>query len=216
MQNSEISSIIETGEKLLNLKFTPKAKDKIIKYSCGLPSICHQLCLNICFNMGITETQLRQVLIDNQDLDEAIEKYVDEKSDTLKSEYDKAVKVSNNVTINLFKEILNASININKDEFSFDEIYSKIKKNTRRDEVEKSLIDLCSIKRSEILVFDDNSNKYRLNNLFLKGYVMLQMAGDKAYLQVAGIKNLTMVDRLLEIIEKDLMDDDYEIDIEEL
>ncbi|MBU6121728.1 hypothetical protein [Hymenobacter siberiensis] len=215
MDEKEILSIIENGEKLLNLKFTSKAKDKIVKYSCGLPSICHQLCLNICFNNDIRETQPLRVPIDMQELDYAIEKYVDEKSDTLKSEYDKAVKVPNHVKGNPYKDIINSAISTNKDDFSFDDILFNINNiRARKEDVEKHLIELCSIKRSEILVFDENSNKYRFNNLFLKGFAILQMEGDKESVTQKGRKDQAMVDRLLEIIENDLIEDE-DFDLEE-
>ena len=214
MEDSEILSIIETGERLLNLKFLPRAKDKIVKYSCGLPSICHQLCLNVCFNTGIYETQVTNVLIDMQDLNYSIEKYLAEKSDTLKSEYDKAVKIPNNVKNNIFKDVINSCIGINKDELSFNDIMRGVKnKKLRPDEVEKSLGELCSTKRSEILVFDENSNKYRFNNLFLKGYAILQMEGDKAITFSQVAEDQTIVDRLLEIIENNFIDDeDFDMD----
>ena len=51
MDNDEIEEIINKGEKLLNIHFSIETKEKIIKYSCGSPTICHQICLNICFNV---------------------------------------------------------------------------------------------------------------------------------------------------------------------
>jgi energy-coupling factor transporter ATP-binding protein EcfA2 len=215
MQPGEILLIIERGEKLLNLRFSPKAKDKIVKYSCGIASICHQLCLNICFNERVLETQLIEKNIGTKELDYAIEKYVDEKSDTLKAEYDKAVKVGNNIKTNIYKDIVNSALTTNKDEFSVKDLFFNVKnKAADIESIEKSVAELCSVKRSEIFVHDEDSNKYRFNNLFLKGYAMLQMDGDKALsLNPKTGKDQAIVERLLEIIENDLMeDDDFEMD----
>jgi len=56
MKEEEITEIINTGEKLLNIEFTPNIKKLIAKYSCGLPAVCHQLCLNACNTQGINRT----------------------------------------------------------------------------------------------------------------------------------------------------------------
>jgi energy-coupling factor transporter ATP-binding protein EcfA2 len=221
MNAEEIESIINTGEKLLNLKFATFTKEKIVKYSCGLPSICHQLCLNICFNNEIYETQKNQFSINAADLDTAIEKYVEEKSDTLKAEFDRAVKVSNTSKVNIPKEILKMSLKINKDEFSFNDIFSKLKgKRIKKDEAKNMVDELCSNKRSEILVFDDNSNMYRFNNLFLKAYALLRFNDDQEEIHFHKTgRDEKIVNRLLEIIEKDFSEDIDSIDninIEEL
>ncbi|SIR32390.1 hypothetical protein SAMN05421545_3129 [Pontibacter lucknowensis] len=219
MSNSEIISIITNGEEKLNLKFNQKAKYKIIKYSCGLPSICHQLCLNICLTKRIysTNPEKHAIIINLEDLEEAVEKFLYEKSDTFKSEFDQAIKIGNNTQLNLPKEVLKTALEINKDEFSFDDIYNKLKgilryKNTKlkAEDVEKILGELCSVKRSEILVHDDNSNKYRFNNLFLKAYTQLQFKEEQAEIKMLTDKNRRLVERLMEIIEHDVSDmDEY-------
>ncbi len=202
MKDAEIQAIIEQGEELLNIKFNKKVKEKIIKYSCGLPSICHQLCLNICFNREIYSTSQIRENITEKDLEEAIEKYVEEKSDTLKSEFDKAIKIPNKSRINIPKEILKAAVIFNKDEFSFDDINNRVSnKQISEKEIENNLSELCSVDRSEILVFDENSNKYHFNNLFLKAYTVLRFEGDQEPVYNLTTAQKKIVDRLLEIIE---------------
>jgi len=213
MTELEIQSIVETGEKLLNLKFAGDVKSKIVKYSCGLPSICHQLCLNICFDKRIYETSKNRIAINAGDLEEAIEKYVDEKSDTLKADYDKAVKVPNQSGHNAPKEILKAALRNNKDEFTFDEIFLHYKNHKlKKEELEKYLVELCSTERAEILVYDDNSNTYHFNNLFLKAYTLLKFQEGKTDTVIPTTRDQKVVARLLEIIEKEVAND-YEGDV---
>lgn len=217
MKDIEIESIIETGESLLNVKFKEKVKKQIIKYSCGLPSICHQICLNICFNRHVEKTQPKRVDFDIDDFDEAIENYLEDKSDTYKSEFDRAIKIPNHSKQNGPKELLKAALRVNKDEFSFDEIYSSIKsKGIDKKNAESITNDLCSVDRSEILVFDENSNKYRFNNLFLKSYAVYRLTEkDDDEPRPKSSHDQKIVNRLLEIIEKDLSNE-FEIFIEEL
>jgi len=212
MNDREIAAIIESGEQLLNIRFKTEVKKKIVKYSCGLPSICHQICLNICFNKYIYKTQKNKVTFDLNDLDEAVEKFVEEKSDTLKAEFDKAIKVPNGSEQNLPKETLEAALKVCKDEFTFDEVYLAIKnKKTPKKNIEATLEELCLTNRSEILVYDENSNKYRFNNLFLKSYSHLRFSDDGEPVK----SRLLNVEKLLEILEQNIDDDDFGEQIDE-
>ncbi|MBF4469858.1 hypothetical protein [Flavobacterium sp. HJJ] len=220
MKPDEIERIIDTGEELLNLIFSKEVKSKIIKYSCGLPSICHQLCLNICFNKKIYETVKTKVSINLDDLDEAISKLVEEKSDTLKAEFDKSIKVGNGTKINIPKVILENCLEINKDEFSHSEIFNQMNKSQINEaNFSKFLTELCSPTRSEILIYDENSNLYRFNNLFLKAYAYLRLKeeivkNENAELENKNLKEANIIKKLLDIIENDIYnkledDEDY-------
>lgn len=209
MIDEEIEEIINSGEKLLNIKFAADVKRRIVKYSCGLPAICHQLCLNICFNKNIHETAKQLTAINQEDLDKAIEKFIDEKSDTLKKQFDKSIKIPNQTPINIPKEILISCLNLNKDEFSFDEINSELKeKKIPKKDFQKNLDALCTIERSEILIYDDNSNLYRFSNLFLKAYAQLKLKETTEIRPTSSNrKDEQIVQKLLDIIDKDIFDE---------
>jgi GTPase SAR1 family protein len=219
MNSNEIESIVNTGEKLLNIIFSKDVKSKIIKYSCGLPAICHQLCLNICFSKKIIETVKTKISINIDDLDEAISKFVEEKSDTLKADFDKSIKVGNYVKVNVPKIILENCLELNKDEFSHQEIFNQIKNSSINEtNFTKFLVELCMPIRSEILVYDENSNLYRFNNLFLKAYAYLCLKeeitkNENAELENKNLKESNIIRKLLDIIENDIYnqvdDDDY-------
>ena len=215
MSSEEIKSIIITGEKLLNVKFPPIIADKIVKYSCGLPSICHQLCLNMCTNKGLYQTSSKEKYFNSEDLELAIVKFVEEKSDSLKAEFDKAIKVSNNSRRNVPKEIIKACLRVNKDEFSLNDVMFKVDDITDS-EVHSKLFQLCRPERSEILVFDENSKLFRFNNLFLKNFCLLYFRNENSCKnKILKWSDQIAIDRLLEIIEHDISDE-YEIYIEDL
>jgi hypothetical protein len=66
------------------------------------------------------------------------------------------------------------------------------------------------------LIFDENSNNYRFNNLFLKAYCFLRLKDSISY-KPKNINDVKIIERLLFIIENDNFKDlnttiRYEID----
>jgi GTPase SAR1 family protein len=92
MSDDEIHQIINKGETLLNIKFPQTIRSKIVKHACGVASICHQLCLNMCINANITKYQNPAKTLEDSDFDESVRMYVNDASDTLRAAFDKALK----------------------------------------------------------------------------------------------------------------------------
>jgi hypothetical protein len=202
MSDKEILDIIENGEKLLKLKFSKDVKEKIVKFSCGLPSICHQLCLNICFSKKIYKTLKNILAINLEDLDIAIEKFLEEKSDSLKADFDKSIKISKGKK-NIPQIILEACLSIDKDEFNFEKISSTISdKQITNQDLLRYLKELSLPLRAEVLLFDENSNNYRFNNLFLKAYCFLRLKDSIPYKSKKN-NDMKIIERLLNILEND-------------
>lgn len=87
MEPEEILQIINTGERRLNIEFPPNIKKLICKYSGGLPAVCHQLCLNACNAHGLVSTCLSTEKITTEDMRKAVETYVEETSDSIRSRF---------------------------------------------------------------------------------------------------------------------------------
>lgn len=221
MQDEEIELIIQKGESLLNIIFVQDVKDAIVKYSCGLPSICHQLCLNICFNKNIYQTEKKKKYIHKEDLDLAIKKLLEEKSDSLKKDYDRAVRIEPDARNNIPQTIIKACLELDKDEFSREEILDQIgDKRINTHTYTKYLKELCSSERSEILIYDSNSNLYQFSNLFFKGYAYLILKDSLKTYEPKWItpRDKQIIDRLLEIVDHDVYNDlgyDRETDLED-
>ena len=92
MNGTELRSIIEKGQSLLNLRFEERVTDRLVEYSNGLAAVCHQLALNCCNAVGVLETSKEQVEIGEEELDKALRLYVEEESDTTKALFDMAMK----------------------------------------------------------------------------------------------------------------------------
>lgn len=90
MTNDELSEIVISGQDLLNVDMTRLIKP-IVRFSAGVPGVCHQLALNVCLEKGVTGTQRKGLKFEPGDLEAAVERYVRDSSDTLKASFDKAL-----------------------------------------------------------------------------------------------------------------------------
>jgi GTPase SAR1 family protein len=183
MTDKQLEKIIELGEKLLNIQIEDKVKAKIIKFSNGLASVCHQLCLNICLEKGITETLKTKVTLTEGNFREAIKTYVSQISDTLKSLYDKCTRIADHESFNYPEAILKSMLHLEKDEMSFNEIhrsYQSRNKNNKlnTDKFREKLEEFTTEARGTILIYDGNSNKYFFSNPFLVAYCFCSFQDD--------------------------------------
>ena len=92
MTESEIESIISKGEQALNIIFGDDLKSLIAKYSNGLASVCHHLCMYMCEVAGINETSKTKISLDHSYFEKALKLYIEEASDSIKGAFDKALK----------------------------------------------------------------------------------------------------------------------------
>jgi AAA domain len=90
MQPDELSLILSQGQAFLNVDLHALSED-FVRYSMGVASSCHQLALNACLEKGITVMGPARVTFTTDDLQPAVERYVEESSDTLKSHFDMAL-----------------------------------------------------------------------------------------------------------------------------
>lgn len=164
MDKAEVKKIIEKGEERLNIRFSENAKELISDFSQGVPSACHQLCLNACNAHGITGTKETEELIGDTDIQAALKSYVEEASDTLKARFEKALKPkSANAVLNYSSEIIkimSLASGSGLDRFS---ITKKIKENHSVNSditIKKTLEKLTKPEMGEILRFNSNSQIY--------------------------------------------------------
>lgn len=173
MMDDEIAKIIYEGEKLLNVKFKSIITKRILRFSSGLPSVCHHLCLYMCTNNGIYETLDEIRTFSEDDFDKAVEKYVQSSSDTLKEIFDKAVKVGRVRKYNNPQIILKAILDLGKEGLTHNEILNKIKKEIPDyppGNLTSYLKQLQSKVRGSILRLDSNAGKYYFTSPFVKAY----------------------------------------------
>ena len=175
MESGEILEIIATGEKRLNIEFSEKMKRLIAKYSGGLPAVCHQLCLNACNASGLTATAPNMVKITNEDIKKAVETYVEETSDSIRSRFEKALKPSRNSKHNIAKIILQILSDFPDAGASRFELLQKIKQEvpTYTDtSLKRTLTTLTLPAAGDVIRHSQNSGLYAFSDPLYHAYAM--------------------------------------------
>ena len=91
MTDAELITILDNGAQLMNCSLETLKSD-IVRFSSGLPSVCHHLALNACLSAGLEVEAADMQVLGNDHLKEAISRYVDESSDTVKGVFDQALR----------------------------------------------------------------------------------------------------------------------------
>ncbi|GGM23271.1 ATP-binding protein [Pseudomonas asuensis] len=173
MTEDELFSIITKGEKLLNIRFNQSTKRKVVKYACGIASICHRLCLNMCTSANIKYKQSTLTVIDDHHFDNAVEKYIRSASDSLKSSFDKALKIRRSTKFDSSTLIIKALSVVPERGLARLNLLKIIKEDEPNytDHILKShLIKLTEHEYGAILRYDSNSGLYSFTDPFHRAY----------------------------------------------
>lgn len=180
MNEKELKEIINYGAKRLSINFYATVKRDIIRYSSGLASVCHQLALNCCVDIGLMETVDSLITITENEFKHAIQKYVEDESDTTKAIFDKAMRQDRKQKYDNFKHILYAiAKDKSEDGILRASILSAIRsleKDYPAGNLTRYLEQLQSEDRGEIIRFDDHSGKYSFSNPFHKVFALAYLS----------------------------------------
>ena len=91
LNDSEIKEIVVRGCELLNIEMADDLIERIVHYSNQLGALAHQLSYDVCECEGISKSQIKKRKLTGEKFANAVEGYIDARSDTLKEVYDKAV-----------------------------------------------------------------------------------------------------------------------------
>ena len=181
MTDKEINRIPEKGELLLNFRFTRRVKDELIRYSSGLASVCHQLCLNMCFVAEINMTLSKSVFLDKPILKKAIEQYVAEASDTLKSAFDKAFRQVRETKSIDAQIVVEALLRVSQDGASEIDILKKIQKQQPKYPIQRLIVSLEQLQKDEqgmIIRYESSSGRYSFKDPFYRAYALAYTKND--------------------------------------
>ena len=181
MSEHELKAIISKGENKLNLSLEYSLTEAISKFSCGLPSVTHQLCLNICLNKQIYETCEFHTELSLSDFISALKKYVSEISDSLKEHFDRAIRY--NEASKFLLEVLRSILLANKYSVTKKEIQNKLNLSSVHFSIEQlthSLNYLSSTSSEEVLNYDPLTQEYSFLNPFFKVYCYCHIELEKA------------------------------------
>lgn len=175
MEEKEILEIINTGEKRLNIEFSDNIKKIISKYSRGLPAVCHQLCLNACNAHGLFETGVSKIKITNDDIRKAIETYVEETSDSIRSKFEKALKTNRKSKYHHAKIVLENLIDFPDTGAGRFDLLNKINRSlpSYTDiSLKRTLDSLTKSPNGELIRYSQNSGQYAFSDPLYHVYAM--------------------------------------------
>ncbi|SHK76075.1 ATPase [Reichenbachiella agariperforans] len=178
LDDEELKEILLNGSRLLNITFTNKLINQTISYSNSLGSICHILAYNHCDSSGIDKTRRFNQDISESVINTSIEDYVKDKADTFQQKLDNVLKQRERKFKNVHF-ILNAIIELNKENVTHNEILSKIQETTRdypQGNCTTYLKKLISSEGNEILRLDENAGTYSFSDPFFKAFCKMALS----------------------------------------
>lgn len=176
MTESEISSIIAKGEDALNVQFSDEIKLLLAKYSNGLASVCHHLCLNMCVAAEVFETFDGPTKhLTKSHCEHAVKNYVDEASDSIKSAFDKALKQRKRTQYENARLIIEALCTFTDGEAARVDIFKVIRR--KEDKYPEAnlkylLPRLCTVEYGGLLKFDSNAGVYSFSDPIYRVYAL--------------------------------------------
>lgn len=174
MLDTELHQILEKGETILNIRFSQRMKNEIVKFSSGLASITHRIALNMCQANNINNAQVVTFKFTDDHLLAAIKKYISGSSDTLRKRYELAVKVHKVRKYDNGKVIIEALANLDFEEVQQNTILQEIRKihpTYPQANLSSYLLQLQNVEKGEIIILNPNNGKYSFSDPLIRTYV---------------------------------------------
>lgn len=163
MTERELRRIIEKGEELLNIRFADDVKNRIVHYSNGVPSVCHDLCLYTCCSADVRETLQEPQTIKGHFLRMALDDYIHANEFVIKSVFEKALRRLSDEAFRDHRLLLKALVQCAKEGADIGTIHNesvKVQASFPRGRLERALRQLQEIDHGEIIRFDPLTHKY--------------------------------------------------------
>lgn len=180
MTEQEIEAIIIKGEEKLNIIVPKEIKVLISRYSNGLASVCHHLCLYMCNVDGITHTCPTSVTLTKTSFERAIQMYVSEASDSIRSAFDKALKQRRKSAFDNQTLILKALSSFKERGASRVQLQQKINESVLKypaKNLSYCLAKLITAEYGEIVRYDSNSGLYSFSDPIYRAFALAHFRG---------------------------------------
>lgn len=176
MTDVEIKEIVIRGCKLLNIEMALDLVERIVHYSNQLGALAHQLSYDVCECDGITKTQLKKRHLTGEKFANAVEGYIDARSDTLREVYDRAVKDP------LGWYILRTFANRPQSKLSLKSISRKVNTADHPFSENDIALKLAELSTAEvgILRSDFNSSMFAVSDPFWGAFIKMRIAQEQA------------------------------------
>lgn len=173
MSVHEISTVVEKGASLLNLDVSEHTRTEIATYSSGIAAVCHQICLNICFAMNVRETSATTIRVGPTEVAGAVNRYLEDSSDTLKAAFDKALKRERVRKYDNCRFILSALSSADHEGLTRGELTQRIQVEAPgypASNLSRYLNELQLDDRSRLVRYDSNSGRYSFSDPLYRAY----------------------------------------------
>lgn len=178
MSREELLQIMINGCKLLNIEIDGWIKHEIVRFSAGLASVCHQLALNMCNVASVSATQPVLVKLVRDVFDKAVVRYVSESSDTLKSQFDIALRRHRVREYDNTRIILTVLARAGEDGLTNAELLQAIRKSVPKypqSNLTKYLAELQSTDRGELILCDGASGRFSFSDPLYQAYARAKL-----------------------------------------
>ena len=185
MSSYEIKGIIFAGEERLGVKFEKGVVDSIVRFSNGIPAICHQLCLSACLAAGVSVARNDGVVIKLPDLEAAVTEFVESTSDSIRGCFDFAVRRERVRKYDNYSIALRAVCDAALEGATIGQLVSIIAKNEPEypvNNIGRYLESLMTEGRGSVLIKDPASGRYFLSDPFIRSYA-------QAYFRKLGVQS---------------------------
>jgi len=203
MIEDEVKQILTKGEECLNIEFDDNVRLSIVKFSNGIAAVCHALAMNCCMAKGIYQTVENKVVIDSDDLNKALEAYVEESSDSLKSVFDKAFKVAKTTKYDNYRLIIAALTKYPQEGVVKGAILQDMQKDYPdypSTNLSHCLGKLQSSERGAVVRFDSSSNLYSFAEPIYRVFALAYLENTKG----ESLEQMTFDDAITNDVIKDL------------
>lgn len=203
MVEDEIKQILTKGEECLNIKFDDNVRLSIVKFSNGIASVCHALAMNCCMVKDIYQTADDKITIDTDDLNKALEAYVEECSDSLKSVFDKAFRVAKTTKYDNYRLIIAALAKYPQEGIDKGAILQEMQKkypDYPSPNLSHCLGKLQTPERGAVVRFDSSSNLYSFAEPIYRVFALAYLESTKG----KSLEQMTFDDVITSDVIKDL------------
>jgi GTPase SAR1 family protein len=194
MSRANLKKIIDNGCTYLSIEIVHNVIEKIINYSSGLASYCHQICLNMCRNKNITQTNESDDIIQiiTSDFNAAIRMIIENTEDTLKAKIDKVLRTTRHGKYDMVKIILSTILKYKSDEIDRSKLIEDICENHEipASKLYTPLKQLTTEKKENILKYDKNSNKYSFTDPIIRTNILLRFSEEEEIVRKSEIDNI--------------------------
>ncbi|QLQ24254.1 MAG: AAA family ATPase [Dechloromonas sp.] len=204
MTAKEIEAVIEKGEQALNVVFPPEIKALIARYSTGLASVCHHICLNMCDVAGIKQTMSDSIKMSKEHFESAIKVHVEEASDSIRSAFDKALKQHRKTRYDNATMILKALSSFKERGASRVDIHNRVCQTEPRypaPSLKNYLPKLTTPEYGGIVRYDSNSGLYSFSDPIYRAFALAHFRDHEK----TGQNVERDVNQLLTLLTKELM-----------